>query len=83
MKNEDTKKINQTFALPADIFQDLHIYVKKSEISRFVSNAIRKELELKKARKIRKAYLSVNKDLIQQETLEDWETTIYDGSNEW
>ena len=75
------KKVNQTFSIPADISKDLHFYVKKREMSQFVSNAIRKELALKKD-ELREAYLSSNTDAGQLETMEEWENTLKDGLNE-
>ena len=44
MKRHEAKKVNQTFSLPLDISADLHTYVKRREMSQFVSDAIRKEL---------------------------------------
>jgi len=79
---QESKKINQTFSLPLDVSQELHIYVKRREMSQFVSNAIRKELASKKE-ELRQAYISANKDAGQNETMVDWENTISDGSNEW
>ncbi len=81
MKERSSKKINQTFSIPLEISQDLHTYIKKREMSFFVSEAIRKELELKKE-DLRKAYRAANKDLGQLEAAE-WDTTINDGSEEW
>jgi hypothetical protein len=82
MKKQESKKINQTFSIPLDVSQDLHTYVKRREMSQFVSDAIRKELEYKKE-ELRKAYLSSNKDEGQHEAMGEWENTISDGSNEW
>ena len=51
-------------------------------MSQFVSDAIRKELESKKE-ELRKAYLSASKDEGQREAMDEWESTISDGSDEW
>lgn len=80
MKSKDLR-INQTF-IPLDISQELHTYVKRREMSQFVSDAIRKEL-ISKKEELRKAYLSVNKDTGQNETMSEWEGTLSDGSDEW
>jgi hypothetical protein len=82
MKRQESKKIIQTFSIPADVSQELHTYVKRREMSRFVSDAIRKELASKKE-KLRQAYAAVNKDIGQKEAMVEWETTVGDGSDEW
>lgn len=86
MRKQEAKRINQTFSLPPDVSKDLHVYVRRREMSQFVSEAIRKELEFKKE-ELKKDYLAANKDENQREVLTDWETTLGDGleneSNEW
>jgi len=82
MRKEEIKKINQTFSIPSDISQDLHTYVKRREMSQFVSAAIRKELEHRKE-ELRKAYFSSLKDEGQEEAMTDWESTTGDGADEW
>jgi hypothetical protein len=82
MKKQESKKINQTFSIPLDVSQELHTYVKRREMSQFVSDAIRKELKSKKE-ELRQAYLAANKDQGQKEAMVEWENTIGDGSDEW
>jgi hypothetical protein len=82
MKRQEFRKVNQTFSIPIDISQELHAYVKRREMSQFVSDAIRKELCAKKE-ELKQAYLAANKDAGQQEAMADWEGTVEDGSNEW
>ena len=81
MKEQQAKKIIQTFSIPLEISQELHTYVKRREMSGFVAEAIRKELEIKKD-ELRKAYRSAKKDTGQLETKE-WEGTVADGIEEW
>ncbi len=81
MREHNSKKKNQTFSLPYEIAEELHTYVKRREMSGFVSEAIRKELELKKE-ELRKAYRSAAKDQGQLEA-QEWDTAIGDGSEEW
>lgn len=76
------RSVNQTFSIPVDISQALHTYVKRREMSRFVSDAIRKELELKKG-ELRKYYLQAKKDAGQLEAAREWESTVADGLDEW
>ena len=82
MRNQEPKKINQTFSIPLNISQELHTYVKRREMSHFVSEAIRKELETKKE-ELRKAYSKANKDTGQIQVMQDWDVTLGDGSDEW
>jgi hypothetical protein len=82
MRKQEPKKVNQTFSIPVDVSQELHTYVKRREMSQFVSDAIRKELASKKE-ELRQAYLAANEDEGQQEAMNDWKNTIDDGSNEW
>ena len=62
--------------------QELHSYVKRREMSRFVADAIRKELETKKE-ELRQAYLMANEDEGQIEATEEWQGTLSDGADEW
>ncbi|MGZ3634055.1 MAG: hypothetical protein ACXWM7_07215 [Parachlamydiaceae bacterium] len=73
---------NRTFSLPVEISMELHLFVKSRERSRFVAEAIRRELEIKK-RELREAYLSANKDIGQQEALAEWCGTLADNEDEW
>ena len=82
MKKQEFRKINQTFSIPMDLSQELHTYVRRREMSQFVSDAIRKEL-LAKKEEIKQAYLAVNKDPGQQEAMVEWKATLEDGSSEW
>lgn len=83
MRKQHISTVNQTFSIPIDISQDLHVYIKQREMSRFVSDAIRKELEAKK-QELREAYRMANEDEGQKEAMKDWESTIADGlDNEW
>lgn len=73
---------NQTFSLPVEITLELHSLVKRREMSRFVADAIRKELEAKK-QELRNAYILASKDLGQIEAMDEWKNTLTDGMDEW
>ena len=73
---------NQTFSLPEEIANDLHSLVKRREMSRFVADAIRKELEAKK-QELRNAYISANEDIGQIEAMDEWKETLSDGVDVW
>lgn len=81
MRKHEIRTVNQTFSLPIELSSDLHAYVKHRERSRFVAEAIRKELEAKKE-ELRKAYLAANEDEGQNEAIEDWSGTLGDGVDE-
>lgn len=76
MKKQTTKMIRQTFSIPADVLEDLHTFIEEREISSFISNAIRKELNTEK---LRQAYRMANKNAGQIEVKKDWKSTIADG----
>lgn len=82
MRKQPHKTINQTFSIPCEISKELHTYIKRREMSRFVSEAIRKELESKK-KKLRQAYLMANMDEGQIEATQDWQGTLADGAEDW
>jgi hypothetical protein len=82
MRKHQTKRVNQTFSIPLEISNDLHVYVKQREMSQFVSDAIRKELEAKK-NQLRKEYATIKKDKGQLEAMKDWESTVGDGLDDW
>jgi len=82
MKKQEFKKVNQTFSIPLDVSNDLHFFVKKREMSQFVSEALRKELLCKKE-DLKKHYLAANKDEGQIEEMNNWEGALEDGSNDW
>lgn len=79
---KQSKTINHTFSLPADVYKELHAYVKRCEMSRFVSEAIRKELEPKKE-ELRRAYEMANEDEGQLEATTEWQGTLVDGVDDW
>lgn len=78
MRKQEIKTVNQTFSLPIEVSSDLHAYVKSRERSRFVAEAIKKELKEKKE-ELRKAYMSANEDAGQIEAAQEWQSTLGDG----
>ncbi len=73
---------NQTFSLPIEVSIELQSMVKRNERSRFVADAIRKELESRK-QQLRDAYISANKDPGQIEATDEWQGTLADGTDAW
>lgn len=82
MGKSHTKTVNQTFSIPREVVHELHVYVKRREMSRFVSEAIRKELEVKRE-ELKQAYIAMSKDENQNAVMKEWEGTIADGVEEW
>lgn len=82
MKKQGSPKVNQTFSIPLDVSQELHTYIKRREMSQFVSEAIRKELAFKKE-ELKQAYRASNQDEGQKEAMAEWKSTLDDGSDEW
>ena len=73
---------NLTFSLPIEISMELHALIKRREMSRFVADAIRIQLESKK-QELRNAYIEANEDPGQIDATEDWRETLADGVDEW
>lgn len=73
---------NQTFSLPIEVSNELHSLVKRREMSRFVTDAIRKELDTKK-QELRNAYILANRDPGQIDATTEWQGTLADGVDEW
>lgn len=82
MDKQRQKTVNRTFSIPVDVSKDLHAYVKQREMSRFVTEAIRKELLSRKA-ELRKHYSEAEKDPGQVEARNEWDSTAADGFDEW
>lgn len=79
MTINNRKTANHTFSIPLDVLQDLHTYVKRREMSHFVTSAIRKELSSKKDY-LKSSYRIANEDLSQNEAFQDLDSTILDIS---
>lgn len=73
---------NLTFSLPIEISLELHSLIKRREMSRFVADAIRVQLETKK-QNLRNAYIEANVDPGQVDAKEDWKETLLDGVDGW
>ena len=82
MRAKRHSTINQTFSLPVKVTEELRAYVKRREMSQFVAEAIRKELEVKKE-ELRVAYMQSEEDEGQTEAMEEWKETLADGAEEW
>jgi hypothetical protein len=82
MRNQSTKKINRTFSIPVDLFQDLQSRLKmnQQEMEHFIIEAIRKELNAKSGN----AYLMDTQEEWLLEESKCWQNTLDDDwSDEW
>ncbi len=65
------KNINVTFSIPEEVNSLLHTHVRKRELSKFVTSAIKKALEEEQS-KLKAAYMAADKDPDRREVIEDW-----------
>jgi hypothetical protein len=75
------KKIPITLSLPEDIVKDLHLYVSRRQISKFVAEMVTKGLETQK-QKIAKEFQEASQDNERNSEIEIWDTLIGDGLDE-
>ena len=70
------KHKNMTFSIPDDLRAVLYARIGKMNMSRYISNAVRKSLEEENAREkaeLDAAYEAANQDMDRQATLQDWD----------
>ncbi len=75
------RNIPITLTLPESLVRDLHLYISRRQISRFVSEMVEKGLEHKKellAREFREA----DQDTERNAEIELWDTLTGDGLDE-
>lgn len=61
-----------TATLPNDLIRDLRLYVPKGNISKFIADATRKEIELKK-RELALEFQEANRDEERNKEIELWD----------
>ena len=82
---------NMTFSIPEDLKAVLYSTVGRTNISRFISNAVRKSLEeeaLQKEKNLDLAYEAANQDEDRLKTILEWnaldtENDIFDKNENW
>ena len=75
------KNIPITLTLPESVVKDLHLYIARRQISKYVAGLVEKGLETRKeilAREFREAA----QDTERSAEIELWDTLIGDGLNE-
>jgi len=78
MKN---KNIPITLALPENLVKDLHLYIARGQISKFVAQVVEEGLEIKKER-LARDYQEASQDAEREAEAKLWETTLGDGLDE-
>lgn len=75
------RKVPITITLPENLIRDLHSYIPRGQLSRFISQAVFDELEHKKE-KMARAFREAAADEDLNEEFEIWDTCIGDGLDE-
>lgn len=70
-----------TLSLPDEIIRDLHLYITKRQISKFVAELLEKALADKKKRLARE-FQEAAQDAERNAEIEEWDTLIGDGLDE-
>ena len=70
-----------TLTLPESLVKDLHLYISKRKISKFVAQTVAKGLERKK-RKLAREFQEASQDAERNAEIELWDTLSGDGLNE-
>ncbi|MCE5294909.1 MAG: hypothetical protein LLF94_09910 [Chlamydiales bacterium] len=80
-----SKHKNITLSLPQELISELHVFVQKRGISRFVEEAIIEKLECKKST-LEQQYIDAGKDKVRNKEFADWDSLAGDGldaQNDW
>jgi hypothetical protein len=76
-----SRNVPITLTLPENLVKDLHLYISRRQISKFVAEVVEKSLESKKemlAREFREA----SQDVERNAEIELWDTLSDEGLNE-
>lgn len=80
MRNSQ-KNIPITLSLPESLVRDMHFYISKRQISKFVAERVREGLEDKKA-ELAKAFREASEDKERNEEAKLWDSLSGDGLDE-
>ncbi|MDP1880033.1 MAG: hypothetical protein Q8K60_03730 [Parachlamydiaceae bacterium] len=75
------KNIPITITLPESIVKDLHLYISRGQISKFVAQMVEKGLETEK-QKLAREFKEANQDVERNAEIEIWDTLSGEGLNE-
>lgn len=74
------KNIPITLTLPERLVKDLHLYIPRGQISKFVAQMVTKGLEAEK-NKLAKEFREASQDSERNAELDTWDTLSGDGLN--
>jgi len=80
-KGDFMRNIPITLTLPESLVKDLHLYISRRQISKFVSQMVEKGLESKKEQ-LARDFREASEDIERNVEIELWDTTSGDGLNE-
>ena len=72
------KNIPITLTMPEDLVRDLHLYIAKRKVSKFITELVYKQIEVEK-QKIAQEFREASQDVERNKELEIWDTVIGDG----
>lgn len=72
------RNIPITLTLPENLVKDLHLYISRGQISKFVATMVEKGLETKKD-KLAREFREASQDVERNAELELWDTAMGDG----
>lgn len=72
------KNIPITLTLPESLVRDLHLYISRRQISKFVAQVVEKSLEIRKEQ-LAKEFQEANRDVERNEELKLWDAALGDG----
>lgn len=75
------KNIPITLTLPESVVRDLHLYISRRQISKFVAELVERGLEAKKD-KLAREFREASQDAERNAEIELWDSTIEDGLDE-
>ena len=75
------KNIPITLSLPEEVVKDLHLYVSKRQISKFVAKMVAKALEAEKMR-LANEFKEASRDEERNAEIEIWDSLNGEGLNE-
>jgi hypothetical protein len=75
------KNVPITLTLPENLVKDLHLYISRRHISKFVAQMVEKGLESRKEM-LAKEFREASQDSERNAEIEIWDTTLGDGINE-
>ncbi len=70
-----------TLTLPEELIKDLHQYIAKRQISKFIAELVAEGLEVEK-NKLAKEFQEASQDTTRNEEIEIWDTLSKDGLDE-